>query len=470
MSKCGFALIFLVVTVACLSAIAAEELLRPVNLRCEYRQNPLGIDTLQPRLSWTLEPTDPRVRDQRQTAYQVLAASSEELLRSDQGDLWDTGKVESDKSIHVPYEGKPLGSGMQVWWKVRVWDNDGKPSAWSEPAFWSMGLLQAEDWKGKWIGLDGGEGKPEQLKGAHWVWSSQPGPGIRYFRRTIELAPDNSPSDALLYLVGSGASTLYINGKEVGSAKGLEDPISHDITRALHSGANILAVAVSASGDAPSGLIGALEMELASGETMLIHTDGQWRVSPAEVPDWDKSEFNDSAWGEAKVLGEYGMAPWGEVGWAERRVLPARLLRKDFNVEGQVKRATLYISGLGLSEPYLNGAKVGDDVLVPALTDYDKRVFYLTYDVTKRLKPGPNAAGVILGNGRYFAPRHKVPTVMRTFGYPKLLLELEIESSDGKVERVVSDGSWKLTTEGPIRANNEYDGEVYDARQEMEGW
>jgi alpha-L-rhamnosidase len=470
MSKWGFPVAFLIVAISCYSAMAAEGLLRPVNLRCEYRQNPLGIDTLQPRLSWTLESTDPKVRGQRQTAYQILAAGGEERLRSDQGNLWDTGTVKSDKSIHVPYEGKPLGSGMQVWWKVRVWDDQGKPSDWSEPAFWSMGLLKAEDWKGKWIGLDGGEGKPEQLKQAHWIWSAQPGPDARYFRRTFEIPPDNPVSDALLYLVGSGTSTLYINGNPVRSAKGLEEPISQDITQALHSGANILAITVSASGDAPSGLIGALEMELAGGETVVVHTDQQWRVVAAEVPDWNKSEFNDSAWGTAKVLGEYGMAPWGEVGWAERRVLPARLLRKDFNVEGQVKRATLYISGLGLSEPYLNGAKVGDDVLVPALTDYDKRVFYLTYDVTKRLTPGPNAAGVMLGNGRYFAPRRQVPTFMRTFGYPKLLLQLEIEYSDGKVERVVSDGSWKLTTEGPIRANNEYDGEVYDARQEMEGW
>src|SRR5208283_2310399 len=139
-------------------------------------------------------------------------------------------------------------------------------------------------------------------------------------------------------------------------------------------------------------------------------------------------------------------------------------------VEGPVKRATLYISGLGLSEAYLNDAKVSDDVLVPALSEYDKRVFYLTYDVTKRVAPGANALGVILGNGRYFAPRHNVPTFMRTFGYPKLLLQLEIECGDGKLERVVSDQSWKLTTEGPIRANNEYDGEIYDARQEMEGW
>jgi len=470
MSKWGFPLAFLIVAISSLYAVAAEGLLQPLDLRCEYRKNPLGIDTLKPRLRWALEATDPAARGRRQTAYQILAASSEEGLRSDQGDLWDTGRVESDRSIQVPYEGKPLASGMPVWWKVRVWDNDGKPSAWSEPAFWSMGLLKAEDWRGKWIGLDAGEGKPDQLKKAQWVWSSQAGPGTRYFRRAIGIPQNNSVSDALLYLVGSGNSSLYINGKPVASAKGIENPISVDVTQALHSGANILAVSVSASGDAPSGLIGALEMELARGEPVGIYTDQQWRVSPDEVHDWNKPEFNDSAWEGAKVLGAYGMAPWGEVGWAERSVLPARMLRKDFRVEGPVKRATLYIAGLGLSEAYLNGAKVGDDVLAPALSDCDKRVFYLTYDVTRRLQPGSNALGVILGNGRYFAPRHNVPTFTRTFGHPKLLLQLEIEHSGGKVERVVSDQNWKLTTEGPIRANNEYDGEIYDARQEMEGW
>jgi alpha-L-rhamnosidase len=146
------------------------------------------------------------------------------------------------------------------------------------------------------------------------------------------------------------------------------------------------------------------------------------------------------------------------------------MLRKDFRVSGPVRSATLYVSGLGLSETYLNGAKVSRDVLVPALTEYDKRVFYLTYDVTKNVRPGVNALGVILGNGRFFAPRAKFPTFTRTYGYPKLLLQLEIEYSNGKVERVASDETWKLTTEGPIRANNEYDGEIYDARKEMDGW
>jgi len=468
MIKSGFALAFLTIFISCLPARAAEGRLRATDLRCEYRKNPFGIDTLQPRLYWKLVATDPKSRGQRQTAYRVLAASSEERLRRDQGDLWDSGKVVSDQSIHVPYGGKALASGMPVWWKVRVWDKNGVPSAWSETAYWSMGLLQAEDWQGKWIGLDEGEGKAEQLREAHWVWSSEAGSGTRYFRRTFKLPEHYVLSDALLYLITSGNSTLYINGNEVGKSAGLEDPISVDVTQALRTGANVLAVAASASGDVPPGLISSLVLDSSgSGE---VPATSPWRESPVEVAGWNKAEFDDSAWRAAKILGPYGMAPWGEAGWAERRVLPARMLRKDFNVKSAVKRATLYISGLGLSEAYINGDKVGNDALVPALTEYDKRVFYLTYDVTERLKPGPNAVGVILGNGRYFAPRRKVPTFMRTFGYPKLLLQLEIESRDGSVQRVVSDASWKLTTEGPIRANNEYDGEVYDAGREMKGW
>jgi len=473
MSKFILPSALLMITASLHPALAADGLLRPIDLRCEYRKNPVGIDVLQPRLSWILESTAPKARSQMQAAYQILVASNEELLHNNQGDLWDTGKVKSDKSIQVPYDGKPLtpqARGKQVWWKVRVWGNNGKPSAWSERAFWSMGLLKADDWKGKWIGLDGGEGKPAQLMEAHWVWSSEPGNGTRYFRRAVEIPKDNPVSDALLYLAASGECALYINGKQVAKGKGIKEPLSVDVTSALQPGANVLAIAVTASGDGPSGLIGSLQIELARGDLKVIYTDDQWRVSATEIRDWNKSAFDDSSWGAAKALGAYGMAPWGEVGWAERCVLPARMLRRDFQVDAQVKRATLYLSGLGLSEPYVNGAKVSEDLLVPALSDYDRRVFYLTYDVTKRLKPGQNALGVILGNGRFFAPRHNVPTFMRTFGYPKLLLQLEIEYGDGKVERVVSDEHWRLTTEGPIRANNEYDGEVYDARKEMDGW
>ncbi len=155
---------------------------------------------------------------------------------------------------------------------------------------------------------------------------------------------------------------------------------------------------------------------------------------------------------------------------ASRR-LAARWLRKEFAVSKKVKQATAYFSGLGLSELYVNGQKVGDDVLSPGLTDYTKRAFYVTRDVTPMIQAGHNALGVILGNGRFFAPRDKFQKVkIQNYGFPKLRLQLEVEYTDGTHDEIVSDSSWKLTTAGPIQANNEYDGEEYDARREMPGW
>jgi alpha-L-rhamnosidase len=135
-------------------------------------------------------------------------------------------------------------------------------------------------------------------------------------------------------------------------------------------------------------------------------------------------------------------------------------------VDKKVRRATTYVCGLGLFELYLNGKKLGDDVLSPALSGYGKRAFYLTFDATDQLKRGENAMGVTLGNGRFFSPR----SGMQSFGYPKLLLQLNIEYTDGTAEQIISDEHWKLTANGPICANNEYDGEEYDARMEMPGW
>ena len=113
-------------------------------VRCEYLDNPLGIDTPQPRLSWVLES---KQRAQTQTAYQVLVASSDALLKADTGDLWDTGTVTSDQTVQVVYAGKPLLSRMQCYWKVRLWDKAGKAAPWSSPAEWTMGPLREQDWK-----------------------------------------------------------------------------------------------------------------------------------------------------------------------------------------------------------------------------------------------------------------------------------------------------------------------------------
>ena len=143
--------IFAVLQLAPLAAMHAAEV---VNLRCEYRENPLGIDVVKPRLSWVIEDRDPTsvVRGIKQTAYQVLVASSEELLAKDQGDAWDSGQVASDRSVAIPYGGSALESGRTYHWRVRVWDGQGTVSSWSDTARWTMGKLKPEDWSARWIG------------------------------------------------------------------------------------------------------------------------------------------------------------------------------------------------------------------------------------------------------------------------------------------------------------------------------
>lgn len=147
--------------------------------------------------------------------------------------------------------------------------------------------------------------------------------------------------------------------------------------------------------------------------------------------------------------------------------LPARYLRKDFQVQGRVSSAVLYICGLGACRAYVNGREVSDDVLSPTATNYDKSVAYNTYDVTALLRRGTNAIGAVLGGGRFTAMRN--PGV-RGFGLPRLLAQLVVTTTDGRTTTIVSDPTWQYTTAGPIRYSSEYDGELYDARQEMPGW
>lgn len=182
---------------------------------------------------------------------------------------------------------------------------------------------------------------------------------------------------------------------------------------------------------------------------------------------WSMGMFTETDW-KGQWIGLERAAPGDEESKWSR--LSARYLRKEFTLKKPLKRATLYIAGLGLHEVYLNGKKAGDRVLAPAPTDYRKTILYNTYDVTTLLQP-ENAIGVTLGNGRFYTMRqHYKPYKITNFGYPKMRLNLLLEYTDGNRETISSDTSWKLTTEGPIRSNNEYDGEIYDAGKELDGW
>ncbi len=449
----------------------------PADLRCESLRDPRGIDAACPRFSWVLEPSSRRARGQAQTAYRIMVAGSLRALEAGKGDLWDSGPVGSDQTIQIRYAGSELQSGREYFWRVRAWDEAGKASKWSQPARFSMGLLQPEDWRAKWIGRD--EKRTEaKLQGTDWIWFPEGRPesaapvGTRWFRRVFTLESARPVKAAHWLVTGDNQFTVFVNGTEAGSGGNFKAVTDVNVRDMLRPGKNLLAAQVKNVGNEPNpaGFLGLLRVEFDQGEPVVVTTDDTWRTSAEELPDWQKPGYDDSTWLQARKLGPVGMEPWGEVAAPEDRRLAARWLRKEFPVEREISRATVYMSGLGLSELYLNGKRVGNDVLSPGLTEYNKRVFYVTHEVTGLLRRGPNAIGVVLGNGRFYAPRRQSPTDTRDYGYPKLLLQLRVQFADGTESIVVSDETWKLSTDGPIRANNEYDGEEYDARKEFIGW
>ncbi len=467
--------------------------IHPDQLRTEYRVNPQGIDVTEPRLSWIAATKDSNARGLRQTAYRIIVSSSEAGAGRGVADLWDSGKTASAQSIQIPYSGKALSSGTAAFWRVKVWDERGQESDWSATARWSMGLLRPEDWRGKWIGKDETELYKDPnspyvaLKQAQWITGTQqsntPGKVELFFRGTVTVPSDRLVKRAFIVAGGDAEADVFINGTMVTSRSPAVIPMIISVGYLLRPGKNVVAIHLThvnpetpnpASGPqvptTPAACIGALKLEFSSGDPIVASTDQNWLVSATRQEGWEKPDFQASAWQKATNVGPYGIQPWGEVGFKEARPLPARMIRKEFTIAKKIKSATVYYSGLGLSEFYLNGNKIEDSVLSPGLTDYNKHVLYVTYDVTDKVVNGPNAMGLLLGSGRYFAPRLSVPIGMRTFGYPKAVVQLNIEYQDGSADHVVSDGSWKLSTDGPIRANNEYDGEEYDARKELIGW
>lgn len=298
-----------------------------INPACEYRKNPLGIDVTTPRFSWQLH-TDRR--GAKQTAYHILAASSETLLAEGKADLWDSGRQESDQSVHVIYAGKKLSSRQRVHWKVSVWDETGAANE-SETAWFEMGLLKRSDWKARWIGaaLSGG------------ARSTIPVP---FLRKTFHLP--KGISSARLYVTALGLYECSINGQEVSDDvftpgwtdynKRIQYQV-YDVTNLLHEGDNVLGAALGdgwAAGFVGLGnrqlytnkpkLFAQLEITLSDGNTVTITSDKTWKHqfgpilesdmfmgeaydARLELANWNTSTYDDKSW--LKV--EQGEAPTG---------------------------------------------------------------------------------------------------------------------------------------------------------------
>ncbi|HNS19008.1 MAG TPA: family 78 glycoside hydrolase catalytic domain [Sedimentisphaerales bacterium] len=477
------------IAMACVAGFAATASLaspfggaiQPRDLRCEYRVDPLGIDVVEPRLSWTLQSGQ---RGQVQTAYRILVAGDPKQLAGETGDLWDSGKVASDQSIQVPYAGAPLTSGMACYWKVQVWDKNGKPSAWSRPACWTMGFVGRDSWKAQWIGFDASRnrdpsGRKLDLSGAQWIWL--PGENARnaapvatrYFRREFTVPEDRDLASAVCAVAADNGFTMFLNGQQVCTGGSFKEAVTADLAKHVRKGANVVAIEAQNVGDGanPAGVLAMLVVRFKTGKPETIVTDGQWRSSDIAAAGWTDAGFNAEGWRNAEALGAEGIGPWGKVtvGPAELFLPPAQFLRKEFNVEKPVQRATVYASALGNYELHLNGRQVGDAYFAPGWTDYDVRVYYNTFDVTNQLKKGFNTLGGILADG-WYSGHIGWGRLRDHYGKDtRFSAQLTIEYTDGSSETILTDKTWTAAT-GPILEGDFLMGETYDARKEMPGW
>jgi alpha-L-rhamnosidase len=443
-------------------------------LRCEYLNDPQGIDVVKPRLSWVVQSDN---RGERQTAYQVLVASSSELLAKDQGDLWDSGRVDSDQTIHVEYAGKPLGTRMMCFWKAQAWDKAGQASAWSKPASWSMGLLKPEDWGAEWIACN------ESLKslamaphnGYHsdfatsadatkWVAIDL---GKEQKIDAVELDPaspyDWQPAPGFLFPV---RFKIEVAGKaDFSDARTVVDKTQADLTnpgntfqiyRFEPTTARYMRLTVTrlARRDGKNFAFTLAEMLVLSGQKNVAANCPVTALDAVESGGWSKSRLVDG-----RIAAE---AP----GNALERL--SSMLRKEFSISGPVKRAVVSVTGLGLYELRINGQRVGDHLLAPEWTFYPKHIQYQTYDVTGLLREGDNAVGALLAGGWWAGPLMAKPSMEN----PQLCLRmrLDVEKADGSTQTIVTDPSWSATANTPILRSGIYFGESYDATREQPGW
>ncbi len=466
---------FFVICTAALGSLGVE------HLRCEYRENPEGIGETQPRLGWLLR-ADPAARGVRQSAYQIVVASTADALAQGKADRWDSGKVASDRMQQIVYAGRPLVARETCWWKVRVWDENDAAGEWCAPAHWSVGLLAPNDWQAQWIGFDApmptdgsvlDNAARERLAKLRWVYADAPasktGPLTAYVRGVFSVPSERKVKRAVVAFGIDQVAHVLVNGRTAGSISRWEQIAPLDITARVVAGENVIGLEITQHDGYPPAALGEVALEFEDRTSQLTSVDATWRFSLEPATGWAEAGFNATPW-KAVVSPPQKRNPWdGPPQTFTYWLPPAPYLRKTFSVSKPVRRAVVYATALGAYELQLNGARVGHDYLTPGWTDFHARVQYQTYDVTSGLRRGDNALGAILGDGWYASILGYTGRRYFYGGYPRLLAQLEIEYADGTREVVASDGTWRAGL-GAIQHADIMAGCGFDARRLQADW
>lgn len=423
-------------------------------LRCEARTDPVGIDVERPRLAWQMLSEN---RGARQSAYEIEVR-----------DTWSSGRIAGDTSIAVRYSGPPLKPGTEYRWRVRVWDEKGQAGAWSDYARFVTGKLQPQDWQGKWIGapaaglhdaLLGFAVEHRQADATNWVQVDL-GTAVRVDRIVLHpMTHDDASAGGRIdgygfpvrFRIEAGDDAMFTSPRLLADRTSADVPNPGWVATSFNAGAvtaRFVRLTVMRSWPRGPGLphVNTLgELEIFSGGRNVAHGRPVEASASVEGYGWAKAQLTDGralAPAQSKAAGVVREHPHG-----------ALYLRRDFQVAKPVTRALVCFSGLGFSELALDGRKVGDYVIGPGFTTYDKRVPYLAFDVTDRFaQPGAHRLDVTLVDGWYGLARdpwvhrfEQLPYVDR----PKLLLDLHLWHADGSETVIGSDEAWRWS-EGEI--------------------
>ena len=463
--------------------------LTPDRLRCEYLVDPLGIDAARPRLSWIVCSGE---RAQVQTAYRVLVASTPHKLAADDGDLWDSGEVRSDATLHVEYAGRPLASRARCHWKVRVWDKAGRPSPWSSPATWSMGLLAPADWgDARWIAHGDRERPAPSAPRYGFLTTLSPSPDIPK-SLTVDLgdeleidavrlhpaAPRVTPPGAPEYnrvwepewsgylfplrftleaarRADFSAPVTMVDRTDADLPNPEREVQSYRFAPVRARYVRLTVTRLAGRGRANFGFA-LSRLEVLAGTRNVARQASVTAADSVEMGGWSRSNLTADPEPQESSAAD----PWDQ---------PATMVRKEFAVGATVAHASVSVTGLGLFELRINGGRVGDRLLAPEWTLYGTRLQYQTFDVTDLIRAGAkNTVGAQLSGGWWTGPIGA--TWVRRPARCCLLLRLDLELRDGSTQTVVTDSTWQATNDGPIRCAGIYRGEAYDATRELPGW
>ena len=441
-------------------------------LKTDSAVNPLGITSLKPSFSWQLESAE---RDVMQASYELRVATTADDLGSN--DVWNSGVVNSDASIEVSYDGSALDPATRYFWQVRVTNNNGETSGWSEAAWFETALAETGAWgSAEWISV-----------AAPAAWSDfdvsldytmKPGTAFGVYLRSS----DNLSNGYMWQLNDMTAGTpklrphkrtngsFAVMGEVVLPAElGADVLKSRGTLRIVAKGNTITTsvngVKVDERNDASFGS-GRFGIRTNGAELVTLHSV-QATAGTETLLDSDLVNGANPFTGGTSIPGS-GVQFTGDLESVVRSASSSPMMRDEFAITKPVTSARLYASSQGVYEFSLNGERISDIELAPGFTDYNLRTQYQSYDVTDQLEQGDNAIGVLAGPGWYagnlawFGPNQ--------YGAkPSVIGQLVVDYEDGTSETFGTDASWK-SAQSPIVASDLLSGESYDARLEQDGW